>query len=250
MSSSATAVSSARAASAPSMCSTIAVSPPSCGTIVATFRPSRRIVARSQVATTSASRCVMNRTERPRSRHARITVNTRSARSDGSAAVISSSTSSCGSCAIARARSIIRCIGSGTSPARSEKSTSRFNSRRCPRTDEMLDRVRRRFCATVRSGTSAGSWKTGARPIRAACAGEDTRTVRPATTISPASALITPVRTLTSVLLPAPFAPSSAWISPGATSSSADVSATTGPYVFRMPRASRSVVADSIAAED
>ena len=45
----------------------------------------------------------------------------------------------------------------------------------------------------------------------------------------PPSGRITPVSTLTSVLLPAPFAPSSACTSPGSTTSVADRSATTGP---------------------
>src|SRR5262245_15906140 len=248
-SSRATASSSARAASGPSMCATIAVSPPSRGTIVATSAPSRRIVARSHAAITSARRCVMKSTERPRSRHARITAKTRSARSEGSAAVISSSTRSCGSRASARARSTILSSGSATSPARSEKSTSSSISRSRSRTAATLDRVRRRFWATVRSGTSAGSWKTGARPSFAASTGEPTRTRRPPTRISPSSGLTTPVRSFTSVLLPAPFAPSSAWTSPGSTARLADASATTGPYVLRIPRASRRVVSALIAGE-
>ena len=51
----------------------------------------------------------------------------------------------------------------------------------------------------------------------------------PLTRIVPPSGRITPVSTLTSVLLPAPFAPSSACTSPGSTTSVADRSATTGP---------------------
>ena len=103
------------ATSAPSMNSTIFSSPPSLGTSVPTSPPSRRTVARSQCAITSRRRCVMNSDERPRSFCACITVKTRSARSEGSAAVISSRIRSCGSRASARARSSIRCIGSGTS---------------------------------------------------------------------------------------------------------------------------------------
>ena len=64
---------------------------PACGTSVPTVRPSRRTLARSHSALTSARRWEMNSTDRPRSRHSRMTVKTFSARSDGSAAVISSS---------------------------------------------------------------------------------------------------------------------------------------------------------------
>ena len=183
----------ARAASGPSMYSTIRSSPPSWGTIVATAVPSRRIVARSQVAITSFSRCVMKRTERPCSRRSDITAKTRSARSDGSAAVISSSSSSSGSRASARARSIMRSSGNGRSPVSSVKSTARSIDPSCRLTAPASVPVRRRFCATVRSGTSAGSWKTGARPTRAARAGERTRNSLPRTAIVPPSPWITPV---------------------------------------------------------
>ncbi len=205
----------ARATSSPSMNSTIFSSPPSCGTSVPTSPPSRSTVARSQCAITSRRRWVMKSAERPLSFWRRITSKTRSARSAGSAAVISSRIRSCGSRASARARSIIRSSGSGTSTACSSKSISRSSSRRCRRTSPTDVPVSRRFCAIVRSGTSAGSWKTGASPIRAACAGEETLLAAPLTRIVPPSGRITPVSTFTSVLLPAPFAPSRACTSPG-----------------------------------
>ena len=130
----ASAVPAARATSSPSMNSTIFSSPPSFGTSVPTSRPSRSTVARSQWAITSRRRWVMKSAERPRSFWRRITSKTRSARSDGSAAVISSRIRSCGSRASARARSSIRSSGSGRSSACSAKSTSRSRSRRCRRT--------------------------------------------------------------------------------------------------------------------
>ena len=123
----------------------------------------------------------------------------------------------------------MRSIGSGTSRTCSEKSTSRSSARSSFRTASAFAPVRRMFWATVRSGTSAGSWKTGARPFRAACAGEPMRTTLPLIETAPRSAAITPVSTLTSVLLPAPFAPSSACTSPGATTRSAERSACTAP---------------------
>src|ERR1700758_104826 len=54
----------------------------------------------------------------------------------------------------------------------------------------------------------------------------------------PLSAENTPVRILTSVLLPAPFAPMSAWISPRETVSAADLSATTEPNRLARSRTS------------
>ena len=57
--------------------------------------------------------------------------------------------------------------------------------------------MRRRFCATVRSGTSAGSWKTGARPNARRVRGRaDPAAACRATAIVPPSARITPVRSL------------------------------------------------------
>src|ERR1700758_4532478 len=54
----------------------------------------------------------------------------------------------------------------------------------------------------------------------------------------PLSAENTPVRILTSVLLPAPFAPMSAWISPRETVSAADLRATTEPNRLARSRTS------------
>src|SRR5450759_4683850 len=67
---------------------------------------------------------------------------------------------------------------------------------------------------------------------------------RPRTVIEPSSGRMAPVRILTKVLLPAPFAPIRAWTSPGRTASDAAFRATTAPYVLEMPVASsrRSVV--------
>src|SRR5690349_17151508 len=56
--------------------------------------------------------------------------------------------------------------------------------------------------------------------------------------IVPPSGRTAPVRILTSVLLPAPFAPMRAWTSPGRTASDADFRATTAPYRLEMPDAS------------
>ena len=123
----------------------------------------------------------------------------------------------------------MRSIGSGTSSACSAISTWRSSACSSRWTAWAETPVSRRFCPIVRSGTSAGSWKTGASPSLAAAAGEDTLTALPLTAIDPASGRITPVRSLTSVLLPAPLAPSSACTSPGSTTRVAEPNATTAP---------------------
>ena len=154
------------AAASPSIAATIAASPPSPGTNEATSRPSRSTVHMSQCSRTSAKRWEMNSTERFRWRHWRITANTRSERSGGSAAVISSRSSSCGSKVRARARSSMRRNGSGTSRSCSPRSSSpRSISARCRRTAPTSASVRRRFSATVRSPANAGSWNTVASRI-------------------------------------------------------------------------------------
>ncbi len=90
----------------------------------------------------------------------------------------------------------------------------------------------------VRSGISAGSWNTVARPAAIASAGRRGDTSTPLTRIVPVSAANTPERILTSVLLPAPLAPSKAWISPGRTRRSTDRSATTEPKLLATAAAS------------
>ena len=162
---------------------------------------------------TSFSRCVMNSTERPCSHSARITAKTRSARSEGSAAVISSRISSIGSCARARARSIIRCMGRHVERELREVHPSSRSARR-RRTSSTGVRVRRRFWAIVRSGTSAGP-KTGASPMRAACRRRRDARLRGADPDRAAVGAEHAGENLDEVLFPAPLAPSNACASPG-----------------------------------
>ena len=71
------------------------------------------------------------------------------------------------------------------------------------------------FSATVRSGKRRGSWWTTAIPSARAWAGPWIWVASPSSQIVPLSGWWTPARILTSVLLPAPFSPTSAWTSPG-----------------------------------
>ena len=87
-----------------------------------TVSPSRSTVARWQRAAISRKRWEMKTTARPASAWARTTARTRSARSAGRAAVISSRMSTSGSWASARARSRTRWTARGRSRARVERS--------------------------------------------------------------------------------------------------------------------------------
>ena len=102
-------------ATGPSMSLTMRSSPPCAGSTTPTVLPSRSTVARSHSAATSASRCEMKMTERPSARSCRATLKTRTVRSAGRDAVISSRSSSCGSIASARARSSKLRVGRGSS---------------------------------------------------------------------------------------------------------------------------------------
>jgi hypothetical protein len=76
----------------------------------------------------------------------------------------------------------------------------------------------RMFSATVRTGTSMKCWWTMLIPRAIASDGPLIVTGLPSSRISPSSGLASPYRTFIRVVLPAPFSPSRAWISPGRTS--------------------------------
>jgi hypothetical protein len=72
-------------------------------------------------------------------------------------------------------------------------------------------------------------WCTIPTPAAIASAVGQPVTSRPSTTTRPASGANIPLRMRISVLLPAPFSPTRAWISPARTSSDASRFARTGP---------------------
>ena len=112
------------AARSPSMRATIRSSEPSLMSTTPTVAPSRRTVARSHTAAISMSRWEMKMMQRSDPRWFPMTCRTRSVRSAGSAAVISSSISTWGSIASARARSMTRRVARGRSRAMSDRSRS------------------------------------------------------------------------------------------------------------------------------
>src|SRR5207248_2212507 len=92
------------------------------------------------------------------------------------------------------------------------------------------------FSATVNGETSRKGWCTIPIPASSASRGEWNSTGRPNRTISPSSGRYRPVRMFDSVVLPAPFSPSSAWTSPAAASKSTCSFATTAGNRFVIPR--------------
>ena len=95
--------------------------------------------------------------------------------------------------------------------ARRRRSRPRAACRpRCP------SHRRRRSRATVRSAKGRAAWKVRPSPARASRAGEQPVTSTPSSKTVPESGAWKPLRTLTSVVLPAPFGPISPSASPGA----------------------------------
>ncbi len=94
------------------------------------------------------------------------------------------------------------------------------------------------FSATVNTGTSMKCWCTMPMPAPIASLGELNTTGSPSITIWPSSGPISPYRTFISVVLPAPFSPSRAWIWPGSTTRSIWSLATREPNLLVMPRSS------------
>ena len=94
----------------------------------------------------------------------------------------------------------------------------------------------RTFSETLRSGNSRGSWWTTAMPSSRARAGPWMTVGSPSRVIVPRSGWWMPARILTSVLLPAPFSPTSAWTSRGRRSRSTPSSAWVAPKRIVMSR--------------
>ena len=90
--------------------------------------------------------------------------------------------------------------------------------------------------STVRSGNGRTIWNVRARPRAADVLGRlRRRCAAPSKRMSPASGLNTPAMRLNSVVLPAPFGPMTAKISPGATASDTSSTATSPRKRFVTP---------------
>ena len=135
-----------------------------------------------------------------------------------------------GSMASARARSMTRSVASGRSRARSDRSRPASPSSRQP-VAEGVDRGpgQAQVGGDVQVRDERRLLVDRTIPPRRASAGEWATYGWPRTRIVPVSGRTAPVRILTSVLLPAPLAPMSAWTSPGRTASEAERRAATAP---------------------
>ena len=194
-------------------------------------RPRRRRAGSSRgrrSAITSLRRCVMKSTERPRSRrraHHREHALGEVGRQRGGDLVEQQQ--------LRVARERAREVDHAQQRQRHVADELARSRRRGPsraaraRTAPASAPVRRRFCADGQVGHERGILEDGREPDpRRAAPASRCAPALPLTVIVPRSARITPVRILTSVLLPAPFAPSSACTSPGSTTRSAERSAT------------------------
>ncbi len=133
-------------------------------------------------------------------------------------------------------------IASGftSNPNRSEISWTRRRARRAsmrpaPFTGSCPSAT---FSATVNTGTSMKCWCTMPMPAAIASPGPANCTGTSSTRICPSSGSYSPYSTFMSVLLPALFSPSRAWISPGSMTRSMWSLATRDPKTFVIPRSS------------
>ena len=106
------------------------------------------------------------------------------------------------------------------------------------------------FSATVKCGHSESSWNTADTPWAAACIGPASVTFSPYNRMTPLSGACTPHKIFTKVLLPAPLAPSSTWISPRRQLKSASSSATVPLKRLLMPIASSAGASAGVSFTD
>ena len=232
---------------------------PSMGT-VATFLPRRSTVTRSATASTSSSLCVMTMMAVPPAFSSRSTLNSSCASCGVSTAVGSSRISTLASrysalristrCSWPTERFSTRACGATASPYLRDSSRTRSSAAGMSIATPLRgSAARTMFSATVITGISMKCWCT--MPICASMAsdGDVKRTARPSSRISPASGRYSPYRQFISVDLPAPFSPSSAWISPARTSRSTASLATTPGKILVTPRSSSTGVLELRGSE-
>ena len=213
----------------------------------ATVRPPRSTVMVSDTATTSSSLCVISRIVAPPAASVRSTRH-RSATSGGESTAVGSSRMSTRAprwsalristrCASPTVRSATSAVGSTASPvSRPSAATAATAAARSTRPRVIGSAPSTTFSATVSVGTSMKCWCTIPTPAAIAARVSHPVTSRPCTCTVPASGACPPASTRISVLLPAPFSPTTAWISPTAASSEASRLAATPPKALAIPR--------------
>ena len=104
------------------------------------------------------------------------------------------------------------------------------------------------FSATLIARKRFSSWKTLAMPDDFACCGEEGRYSFPFRSILPEDAGWTPATILSSVLLPAPFAPTRPTTSPAGSSKPTSCSASKPPKLLPMPEKDRTAEVTTAAS--
>ncbi len=230
---------------------------------VATVSPARITVTRSPISSTSSIRWEMKIVLVPPAARRRTISKSRSRVATSSAEVASSSTRTCGRRMSARAmQHAWRSLSESSSTGRPRSgdapvsSSSVSEARSCR---SALDTASRwsasspshRLSRIERGGTTSTSWNTATIPSserlpRRVDRGER----RPSTSIEPRSGRWTPVRILTSVLLPEPFSPTIACTSPRRSSNVHERTACVGPNALARSTVRRANVAPASGAMD
>ena len=219
---------------------------------VATDRPDRSTVMRSAISSISSMRWEMKMTVPAWAVSRRTMAKRRSRVATSSADVDSSRMRIRGSRTSARAmpqtcRMLSGSVSTGassggaspvssvsTAAARSRLTSSDTLRRKSPSTPIQT------FSSTVCGPTTSTSWNTGTTPASSVARGDFTWSRRrPAISIVPLSGRCTPARILTSVLLPEPFSPTTAWTSPARASNVHSRSACVRPNAFARPSTAR-----------
>ena len=211
---------------------------------LATVSPERMTVMRSPISSISSIRWVMKITPTPSAARRAIRAKSRSRVTTSSAEVASSRIRMRGrrsrartmqqACRSLRERSsmtVDRSIGRSKSSARAALAWRRF-SRAGILVRQVSSAPSQTLSRTERSSATRTSWKTVTTPCCWADLGLRSWTSAPATSTRPESGACTPLRILTSVLLPEPFSPARAWTSPARSSNEQSLSAWVGPNAF------------------
>ena len=212
-----------------------------------TRRPARSTATRSAQASTSSSLWVISTTATParaswrnwahsRSASGRASTDVGSSRITTRAPRFSTLTSST-SCFPPTVSSPARRRGSMSGArSRNRRSTCRQAPRPGGNQRGAPGQASIRFSATDRAGTRLNCWNTIPMPAARAARGESSLSGWPSARMSPASAGRKPYTIFISVLLPAPFSPSSASTCPAGMSRSTPSTASTGPKRLWIPR--------------
>ena len=208
--------------------------------------PRLNTVTLSAPRSASSSLCVISTTAPPASAKARARASSSSTSLGASTPVGSSSSSTRASAASAFTISRRCSSATGRVPARASGSSGRLSRSARALTRVLSSRGRTShpaksamFSATVSAGIEVKCWCTRPIPASRASRGDRSRFGVPSIRISPASGDSIPAATCISVVLPAPFSPSSACTSPARTTRPAPVSACTVPNRLWMLRSSR-----------